>query len=37
MALRRTITMTNLPNQGVGGLGQDPALNHVAVEASNAT
>jgi hypothetical protein len=31
--------MTHLPSQGVGGLGQDPALNHehVAFEASNAS
>lgn len=31
--------MTLLPNQGVGGLGQDQALNHdhVAFEASNAS
>lgn len=31
--------MTHLPSQGVGGLGQDQALNHehVALEASNAS
>jgi hypothetical protein len=39
ISLRRTTAVTHLPNQGVGELGQDQALNHdhVAFEAANAS